>query len=188
MDNLERLRIPIIAVLLVFIVAGAAMLVLQRGEEGGRIEIILPSPTPAPIREPRVYVSGAVFKPGVYSFKEGDRVEDAIKAAGGVLPEADLSQVNLARRVKDEQQIHVPRVGEVAQPSAPGSGQSRLININTASKELLDTLWGIGPARAQSIMDSRNEKGPFKRTEELVERKLIPRSTFDRIKDLITAE
>lgn len=189
MDNLEKLRIPIIAVLLVFIVAGSAMLVLQRGDESRQVEIALPSPIPSPsrTRELKVYVSGAVVKPGVYSLKDVDRVEDALKAAGGVVPDADLSQVNLARHVKDEMQIHIPRTGEASQVSAPAT-QSKLININAASKEQLDTLWGIGPARAKNIIDSRSGKGPFKSTEELVERKLIPRSTFDRIKDLITVD
>ncbi|MBI2908640.1 MAG: helix-hairpin-helix domain-containing protein [Chloroflexi bacterium] len=190
MDNLERLRVPVIAALLVVFVAGLAMLTLQRGSEGRQIEIILPSPTPRVATQPRevkVYVSGAVARPGVYSLREGDRIEDAVKAAGGAQPTANLSQVNLARRIKDELQIHIPQTGEALPASAPG-GQSQLININTASREQLDTLWGIGPTRAKNIVDSRSEKGPFKKIEELVERKLIPRSTFDRIKDLITAD
>lgn len=186
---MERLRLPLIAVLVILVVAGSAMLALQRGDEGRQVEILVPSPIPTLIqsRELKVYVSGAALKPGVYSLKEGDRVEDALKAAGGAAPDADLSQVNLARRIKDELQINIPRAGEASPVSMSGS-QSQLININTASKEQIDTLWGIGPVRAKNIVDSRSDKGPFKSTEELVARKLIPRSTLDRIKDLITAD
>jgi len=130
--------------------------------------------------EIKVYVTGAVASPGVYTFREGDRVIDAIAAAGGPTEEADLAQINLARRLRDEDHIIVPARGQKASP------QQRLININTASAELLATLPGIGEIRSRNIVASRERDGPFLRTEELVERGLIPQAVYEQIKGLIT--
>jgi competence protein ComEA len=79
----------------------------------------------------------------------------------------------------------VPRIGEPVSQVA-GASQGQLVNINTASAELLDSLPGIGETYSQRIVESRNHDGPFESAEDLVGRELIPRSTFDKIKDLIT--
>ena len=128
--------------------------------------------------------------PGVYPFRDGERVEDALKAAGGALADADLSRLNLAQRLRDEGYIVVPRVGEtpVAGSSSSGSsssGQSGKININTATLAQLDALPGIGATYAQRIVDYRAKNGPFQKVSDLADMKLIPQSTLDKIKDLI---
>jgi competence protein ComEA len=130
-----------------------------------------------------VYVTGAVVSPGIYMLQQGDRVANAVEAAGGPAEDADLIGVNMARRLRDEDQIVVPRLGESA--SAPAAAQQR-ININIAPIELLDTLPGIGEVRAQRIADSRTTDGPFLNAQELVERELIPASVYEQIADLIT--
>ena len=136
--------------------------------------------------EIQVYVAGAVNRPGVYFLSEGDRWIDAVEAAGGPAADADVEAINLARRLQDEDQVLVPRLGEQAVLGAAEAPQNDLININTASTATLDDLPGIGETRSHNIVDSRERDGPFSRIEELVERKLIPQSVFDQIRELIT--
>jgi competence protein ComEA len=126
----------------------------------------------------RVYVVGSVRQPGVYALWEGARWMDALEAAGGPTEDADLEAVNLARRVRDEDLIVIPRRGQ--------EGRSALVNINTASARELEALPGIGPVRAEAIVRSRQEEGPFQSIDDLVTRKLIPRSVLEDIKDKVT--
>ncbi len=190
MDSLERYQGPILVLLLALVLAGSVVLVLRRPEPQ---PLEVPIPTRSPTARPgpiKVFVNGAVVRPDVYTLQPGDRVKDAIEAAGGVSPDADESRVpNLAARLSDGQQVYVPRRGETAGFSAPGvSGPPALININTASGVELDSLPGIGPTTSQRIIEHRNKNGPFQRIEELKEKKLVNSSTFERIKELITVQ
>jgi len=136
--------------------------------------------------EIQVYIAGAVNRPGVYFLSDGDRWIDAVEAAGGPAADADVEAVNLALRLHDEDQVLVPRLGEQAALGSAQAPQNEAININSAPAAVLDSLPGIGEVRSQSIVDSRQRDGPFSRVEELVERKLIPQSVFDQIRELIT--
>lgn len=155
-----------------------------------------PTNTPGPIK---VYVSGAVANPGVYSLSWDSRVEQAIIAAGNATEDADLVRVNLAQRVYDEQQIYVPHKAEEATPvlptSAPpasptavASAPGHNININTASASQLEALSGIGPVLAQRILDYRAANGPFSRPEDVKKVRGIGDGIFQRIQDFITTE
>ena len=144
--------------------------------------------TPRPLR---VYVSGAVQSPDVYTLPADSIVKDALMAAGGPAENADLDRINLASPVSDGQHVYVPRLGEenpVSYPSASRSGAGSKININTADLDALDSLPGIGPVLAQRILDYRQTHGPFSRPEEIMEVPGIGQATFDKIQDLITAE
>lgn len=155
-----------------------------------------PSPTPSPTATPTpvvVYVSGAVVHPGVYTLPAGARVADALAAAGGATPEADLAHLNLARRLRDEEQVYVPRQGEPTLPPATGVPSSNSatpgkVNINTADVAELDTLPGIGPGYAQRIVAYREQHGPFRTIEDLQKVPGIGPATFARVRDLITVE
>lgn len=133
-----------------------------------------------------VHVVGAVNEPGIVTLAPGARVQDALDAAGGPLPEADLGRVNLARLVTDGEQIPVPLPGETltpatdpasgpAQPPAGGGAGSTagaataVVNINTATAAELDTLPGIGPVLAERIVAWRTENGPFLTVDDLGE-------------------
>jgi competence protein ComEA len=126
-----------------------------------------------------VHVVGAVRHPGVYDLPDGARATDAIEAAGGLLPDAVPSSVNLAREVADGEQLVVPDEDDVAtapaalpQQTVSGSGGgvgggSGPVDLNTADAALLDTLPGIGPSTAAKIVTDRESNGPFASVEDL---------------------
>ena len=194
-DVLERHRVLIIAMLSVLMVGGVAAWGLGRSTPGPII-ISTPEPTATPAPQPtatpaplRVYVTGAVVRSDVYLLPAGSLVKDAIAAAGGATGDANLEGINLAIQVVDQQQIHVPRKGEVVTPIvSPGGGVAPVgkVNINTASIAELDALPGIGPAIAQRIVDYRAENGDFRVPEDLMNVKGIGPSTFEKLKDQIT--
>jgi competence protein ComEA len=130
-----------------------------------------------------LHVAGAVARPGIVELASGSRINDAIAAAGGSTPGADLDRINLAAVVVDGQKIYVPRQGEPvpadsagAPPGenggsiAGGAGSSATAgktNLNSAGIEELGTLPKVGPVLAQRIVDWRKEHGPFTSVEEL---------------------
>ena len=179
---LERYRWLVIGLMAAPLLIAIGVLVDRQLQGPQPLEINL-GETPS-ASEIQVYVSGAVNRPGVYFLSDGDRWIDAVEAAGGPADDADLEAVNLALRLHDEDQVLVPRLGEQSNPH-PTSNEEK-IDINSASAATLDDLPGIGEVRSQNIVDSRQRDGPFSRIEELVERKLIPQSVFDQIREQIT--
>lgn len=147
-----------------------------------------PAVSPAPIL---VDVAGWVRKPGVYEFHEGDRVIDAIEAAGGARPGAGLESLNLAAPLADGTQILVRKAGAVPTGSSGGSGTTSgssgsLVNVNTASESDLEALPGIGPVLAQEIIDYRTQNGPFASVDQLDDVSGIGPATLDDLRDLVT--
>jgi competence protein ComEA len=221
MDNrgtwLDRNRHFVFIGLLLAVVTGGAIFYFSRpatepieiiaAEASATIE---PTATGTPAATPtpgmvRVYVTGAVAKSDVYFLPQGSIIKDAVEAAGGFNADADPERINQALELKDQQQIHVPRLDEVDppppvqggsesnNPSTPGdtppeSFGGGTVNINTATLEQLDTLPGIGPAIAQRIIDYREKIGGFKSIEQITEVSGIGNATFDKIKDSITIE
>jgi competence protein ComEA len=168
----------------------------------GIFALRLPTPEPVVIEAPpptatvgpiKVYVSGAVVHPDVYTVERGSIVKDALAAAGGPAADADLNKINLAQTLNDGQQVYIPRVGEVPTPgpTSSGGGQPAIsgpININTATQAELEALPHIGPAIAAKIIAYREKYGPFARIDDIKRVAGIGPSTFDDIKDLITVE
>jgi competence protein ComEA len=188
---LDRYRTPLLSVLAGAAVLGLVFFVLRQRESPPPLELQV-GDAASSNSEIMVHVTGAVGAPGVYALHEGDRVVDAVEAAGGPSAGADLVALNLARRIHDEDQVVVPKVGEqpatsqVASAQAGTSAGGAPIDINTASATVLDSLPGIGEAYSNRIVDSRVADGPFQSTEDLVTRKLIPRATYEKIQPLIT--
>ena len=116
-----------------------------------------------------VYVSGAVASPGVLTLPASSRVIDAITAAGGATPEADLESINLARILVDGEQIRVGVVGESPPPASAGTGADAqaCVRLATATETELQTLPGIGPALAQRIISYRATHPRLTSVEEL---------------------
>lgn len=143
----------------------------------------------------KVDVKGAVNRPGVYVASKDDRVLDVIEKAGSFTAKADRNAVNLAQRVEDQMLIYVPNVGEqpsqatslmTAGSSSNGVEGEGKININSASEDELQTISGIGPAKAKAIIQYRTEKGSFSNVEELKEISGIGDKTFEKLKDQVT--
>jgi competence protein ComEA len=144
-----------------------------------------------------VHVAGAVAHPGVVRVGSGDRVIDAVEAAGGGLPNADLDRLNLAAKVADGQRIAVAVVGAPATPevaTSTGSGASTtdpggpppLINVNTATSTELEELPGIGPTLAEAIVAERERRGGFRSVGELQDVRGIGEARYADIKDLVS--
>ncbi|HIT67552.1 MAG TPA: helix-hairpin-helix domain-containing protein [Candidatus Merdisoma merdipullorum] len=134
-----------------------------------------------------VYVCGEVEKPGVYELQEGDRVVDAVEAAGGMTGEASDTWLNLAELISDGQKIEVPSREQAEElAKVREEEESGLVNLNTASEEELMTLTGIGEAKAREILNYREEHGGFQKPEELMEIPGIKEGVFLKIKDQIT--
>jgi len=141
-----------------------------------------------------VDVAGEVRKPGVYEFTEGDRIIDAIDAAGGATLKADLQSLNLAAPVQDGVQVLVPAKvpvsgtapgGTTGSPGATGS-IGALVNINTADATALEALPGIGEVLSQAIVDYRTQNGPFATIDDLENVSGIGPSIMEDVRDMVT--
>ena len=134
-----------------------------------------------------VYVCGAVANPGVYYLPSGSRKQEALVAAGGLVETAATSYVNLAEMIKDGERIYFPYEDELGSIEIVEiETDSGLVNINTANKELLMTLSGIGESRAVAIIEYREEHGPFSCIEDICLVNGIKEGLFNKIKDSIT--
>jgi competence protein ComEA len=139
----------------------------------------------------KIDIEGAIKNPGVYSLAQGERVLDAIYAAGGFTDQTDsdwlTKNVNLARIVEDGEKVYINALGEISD-SLPqvktAQTQSGKININKASSSELDTLPGIGEKTAAKIIDNR----PYKSANDLVAKKVVGTATFNKIKDLVSVQ
>lgn len=183
---------------LVFILAFGGYIIYDHLPRPAPVEIIIPTPTathtPMPLQ---VHVTGAVVHPGVYALPPNSRLADAIRAAGGMMANADPGRLNLAAFLQDSQQIAVPCVGTPMPaeppPRATGTpsmgaavaGTAGKININSASAAELETLPGIGPVLAQRILDERQANGPFQRPEDITRVNGIGPSCYERIAPLV---
>ena len=133
-------------------------------------------------KEIKAYIVGEVKKPGVYSLKEGDRVENIINKAGGFTDTADMSSINLAQLVSDQMKIIVNKKGAAASISSSQNSDGK-ISINQADKEQLKKVPGIGDVTAQKIIDYREKNGGFKSIDELKKIDRIGDKTYNKIKD-----
>ena len=140
-----------------------------------------------------VDIKGAVKNPGVYQMKVGDRVKDALDAAGGLTDEADSQKVNLAQRVEDQMVIIVPKVGEEATEIPTGATSKEAskegkVNINTATVEELKTLKGVGEKKAEAIIEYRKKNGSFKTKEDLMKVRGIGKKLFESFQERIVTQ
>ena len=140
-----------------------------------------------------VDIKGAVKNPGVYQMKAGDRVKDAIDAAGGLTEEADSQKVNLAKRLEDQMVIVVPKVGEEVEEILAGETSKEAtkegkVNINTATVEELKTLKGVGEKKAEAIIEYRKKNGSFKTKEDLMKVRGIGKKLFESFQERIVTQ
>ncbi len=208
--NLRTLSAAMAGAVISALILGAVVLFL-RSDDNAPIQVLLETHTQSasPVnatnavelsQELKVYVTGAVVNPGVYSLPPGARVSDAIDAAGGATADAQKEAINLAERVKDEGHYNIPGLGET--PSADFTAGSQgnqapgtvtrglcggLIDLNTASVALLETLPNIGPVRAAAVVSYREENGDFQSVEDITNVSGIGPATYEAIRQLATA-
>ncbi len=176
---------------------GAGALWWTTGQQPVPIDTTLPLVEPSSVTTTTVppgpvvvHVAGAVAAPGVQRLEAGSRVIDAVDAAGGLRAEADAGRVNLAAELVDGTQVYVPAVGEVTPASAGGAGgdsgdDGGPIDLNIADQAALETLPGVGPATASSIIDHRERNGPFASVEGLLEVRGIGEAKLAQLRDLV---
>lgn len=143
-------------------------------------------------------ISGAVKHPGVYTLKNGARLNDLISAAGGVAKRANLKSINRALLLKDQDQVYVPHKGEkidnstltttpststTSSTSSSSTSAIEKININTASAQDLQKISGIGEKRAEQIINYRDQNGGFKSIDDLTNISGIGEKTVEKLKD-----
>lgn len=140
-----------------------------------------------------VYIDGEVRNPAVYKLKSGSRIEDLIKAAGGFKETADKTKINLAKKLRDEDYIYVYERKEnsaagsiTVNSSAPSAVQTEeIMNVNTATKEQLMTLPGVGEVTAQKIIDYREKNGGFNSVDDLMNVDRIGEKTLSKFRDKV---
>lgn len=139
-----------------------------------------------------VYICGAVKESKVITLSENSRICDAIDAVGGLLKDADLTNINLAYVLEDGEKIYIPHKGEevLDTPTSytTNNSDSNKININKASQTELETIPGIGPSTALKIINYRNENGKFNSIEDIKNVSGIGDSKFNNIKEYITVK
>ncbi len=140
-----------------------------------------------------VHVAGAVRKPGLYQLIEGQRVADAVAAAGGATDNADLGGLNLAEILEDAAKVDVPRRGEATSSAptgaaSPGPTDAGLapVDLNTADQAQLEAIPGVGPVTALAILTYRDEVGSFESVEQLLEVTGIGPATLEALRPYVT--
>lgn len=160
----SKLWLKIVVCVVVILSAGVGVLLMNSAttpQQKISETILLQSTTQSTIYAD---VKGEVAKPGVYSVSVGSRVKDVIELAGGLKDSADKTRLNLAQIVTDEMVIVVYAVGQV---DVVVGKETTKINLNTATKEQLMTLKGIGESKATAILNYRQSKGAFKKIDDL---------------------
>jgi competence protein ComEA len=163
----------------------AALILIGNGRLEGQ-PILLATPRDAP--GVRVSVRGAVVSPGIYRLAPGSIVQDALLAAGGILPQGDTSRLNLAAPLSDGQELRIPMQTPTPAPGTPPGlipQSDMIINLNTATLAELQALPGIGPVLAQRIVEYRDANGPFQSVDDLLKIKGIGPSLMGKIRDLV---
>ncbi|MEY8733591.1 helix-hairpin-helix domain-containing protein [Peribacillus frigoritolerans] len=211
MEGILKRKMTMITVAMAF-VAGGIYFFSQQGEDPADTEDIfsvtakeaeMEQSVNESAAEPeiiKVDVKGAVKSPGIFTAQAGDRVIDLISSAGSFTEKADTDKVNFAQIIEDQMVIYVPEIGEEdkgnlenIQVGTSGAAVTKetsggLVNLNTATQEDLQTLTGIGPSKADAILEYRETVGKFKEVDELKQVTGIGDKTFERLRDSISVK
>lgn len=182
----------IILALIGILISGLIYGIYNHFNQAEEIEILDVSPSLVKTSEGMpllVHLSGAVLNQGVFKLKPGSRIVDAVNAAGGALPDADLAAVNLAQEIKDGIKILIPfkkKPGGIAQAGPSGTSSNGSININSANDSELQKIPGVGKVTAGRIIDYRKTSGGFSSVDDLTKVKGIGKKTLEKIREYVT--
>jgi competence protein ComEA len=182
--NLTKEQQLLLIGLVISIVIGLGVMAYRQLLPGRAAEVNLEQTGPETVSRVMVHVCGAVGRQGVFKVAAGSRLLDVLETAGGALPAADLSALNLAEIVKDGQKIVVPSRLPVS--STTQSGPLAKVNINTADAAEFDALPGIGKTTAEKIVELRQKNGPFVRLEQIMETPRFGKAKFEKIKEKLS--
>ncbi len=159
----------------------------NRIDESTQSEVAVPITVDTAETRIKVYITGAVYMPGVYELPEDSRVEDVVKMAGGLTSDADTYAINLAQKVYDTQQISVYKEGEVPEIEIQRPlGAWTLEELNESDADRLTEIDGIGDAMAERIISYRSENGPFNSVDELLNVQGIGEKKIEAIRQVFT--
>lgn len=193
----ERYKIPTALGLVGIVLIAGGLFLSNSKNKSERIEQFPKESLVASHKQIAVDVSGAVRNPGVYQLAEGSRVEQAVEAAGGFDEKANSEYVskylNMAQSLSDGSKIYIPFVGEQVPTGAIGIGSAAKgvvsgantqakVNINIGTQVELEALPGIGPVTASKIISGR----PYSKVDDLLNQKIVNKSTFEKIEDLLS--
>lgn len=161
------------------------------------VQNVLEEPTKEEKSMIKVYVTGEVNSPGVIELEEGARIEDAINGAGGLKPEANLNDMNLAYEVSDGEKIYIPNLADAigndeteinSSGDFSSSSNNSKVNINKATVPELTNVPGIGASTAEKIVSYREKNGKFKSVEDIKNVSGIGDSKYEKLKDYISVK
>ena len=160
---------------------------ITESNKGYNITEVLTEETSEEETEIKVYITGEVKNPGVYSAKIGNRVEDVVNMASGFTEEADKESVNMARHIKDAEHIIIKNINDGSSnvSDKENDGENIMIDINTVDADELEKLNGIGDSLSEDIINYRNANGGFKKIEDIKNVSGIGESKFEKIKNNI---
>ncbi|MFO6451221.1 MULTISPECIES: helix-hairpin-helix domain-containing protein [unclassified Aeromicrobium] len=189
----RRVLRPVHVRFAVVVGGAAAVLVVWWLLAGRPQEVAVPDPTPVAVSEGApaasapatlvIDVAGRVRRPGIVTLPPGSRVHEAIEAAGGTKGKVDTASLNLARVLSDGEQVVVGGPSTGAAPA--GDGAPATVNLNSADVVALDALPGVGPVTAEAIVSWRDENGPFRSVEDLLDVKGIGEATLADLRDRV---
>lgn len=200
---MNQWRTLIIGILIGLLVGGLIFLISK--PPTGEPIVLKPAPTSTKTSEPRptptpqpifVQINGEIAAPGIYALDQDARLSNLIELAGGLTENADEKRVNQASLLQDGDYFYIPRNGEDVPETARNAFLDIFIDqnpsydypldLNSATQDALESLPGIGPTKASSIINYREQNGPFLSIEELMNVEGIGQETFANLKDLIT--
>lgn len=186
--SLSRRRALAVAAVCLGLLALAGRLLLGAGGPDAPPQpaaALTPVAAAAPARL-TVHVVGEVRRPGLYRLREGSRVADAVRRAGGPTEAADLQAVNLAAPLADGLQVAIPGRAAGAASAPAGAGSPRKLSLNQATAAELDALPGVGPVTAQKILDYRAAHGGFRSVDDLDAVPGIGPARVEQLRELVT--
>ena len=196
MEENNKIKIIVIIIVIVIIIAGVVISKIGYEENYEDLDVfdtagqeIIEENQIEETNKIKIHILGQVNYNGILELEEGSRIDDAIKKAGGITDQADITKINLAYKLSDGQKLYIPSItDEETEYILENEKIEEKININTATQTELETLPGVGPSLALKILNYRKENGKFKTIEEIQNVSGVGENKYEEIKEKITVK